>query len=162
VSRFCYAYDEKRETNMVATAMRSRKHKKSYKKYLRSLTPSDGCIFCRLDIGDPQYISETTHFKIVRNRFPYDLWDARPVVDHLMLVPKQHTDTLKNLTPEESKEYIEQISEFENQGYNIYARTPGSTMKSVIHQHTHLIKIESKERRRIVITSKRPFVRIAR
>jgi diadenosine tetraphosphate (Ap4A) HIT family hydrolase len=162
VSRFCYAYNEKGETNMVATAMRSRKHKKLYKKYLGSLKPEDGCIFCQLDNGDPQYISETMHFKVVRNRFPYDLWDARPVTDHLMLVPKQHTDTLKNLTAEESKEYIEQISEFENQGYNIYARTPGSTMKSIIHQHTHLIKIEPKERRRIVITSKRPFVRIAR
>lgn len=143
------------------TAMRSRKHKRLYKKYLRSLKPTDECIFCALNMGDTQYISETTHFKVVRNRFPYDLWDTQPVIDHLMLVPKQHTDTLKNLTAEESKEYIEQISEFESLGFNIYARTPGSIMKSVTHQHTHLIKVEPTSRRRIVITTRRPFIRIA-
>lgn len=144
------------------TAMRSRKNVRLYKKYLRTQRPNDECAFCALGASDPQYISESEHFKVIRNRFPYDLWDAQRVVDHLMLVPKQHTNTLKNLTPNESKEYIEQISMFESDGYNIYARTPGSSMKSIVHQHTHLIRIEPKSRRRIIITTAKPFVRIAR
>jgi galactose-1-phosphate uridylyltransferase len=114
----------------MTAAMRSRKHAKQYKKYQQSLKDVDDCAFCILDMEDPQYISETIHFKVIRNRFPYILWDAQRVVEHLMLVPRQHTDTLKTLSPGESKEYVELISDFENRGYNIYARSPRSSSKS--------------------------------
>jgi diadenosine tetraphosphate (Ap4A) HIT family hydrolase len=146
----------------MTSAMRSRKHARQYKKYQQAIKHNVECVFCALDAADPQYVSETVHFKVIRNRFPYVLWDAQRVVDHLMLVPRQHTDTLKTLSPKESKEYVELISDFENKGYNIYARSPRSSLKSVLHQHTHLIKVEPRSRRRVVITTAKPFVRFAR
>jgi diadenosine tetraphosphate (Ap4A) HIT family hydrolase len=143
-------------------AVRSRKDKRAYAQYLRSLGPAEGCQFCLLQPGDSQLLWESNNFKIIINRFPYALWDTKPVEEHLMLVPKQHTVTLKNLSPKESQEYVELISDYEHRGYNIYARSPGSSMKSVLHQHTHLIKLSPTRRRRIIITTIKPFIKIAR
>lgn len=143
-------------------AIRSRKDKRAYTQYLRSLGPAKGCQFCALQPGDSQFMLESTYFMVIRNRFPYILWDTKPVEEHLMLVPKQHTITLKNLTAEESQEYVAFISDYEHKGYNIYARSPGSSMKSVIHQHTHLIKLSPTRRRRLIITTVKPFIKIAR
>ena len=121
-------------------APRSRRDQKAYDQYVKNLPADAPCTFCALGNDDQYFISETEHFKIVRNRFPYTYWDYNIVQDHLMIVPKQHTDTLKDLSFLESKEYIEQISIYEYQGYNIYARTPGSNIKTIVHQHTHLMK----------------------
>lgn len=120
--------------------LRSRKNQTIYDKYQASLPADAPCIFCTLAEGDEQFISESVHFKVLRNRFPYENWDYHKVDEHLMIVPKKHTDTLKELSFVESKEYLELITNFEFEGYNIYARTPGSKSKSIIHQHTHLIK----------------------
>jgi diadenosine tetraphosphate (Ap4A) HIT family hydrolase len=132
----------KRETNMKA--MRTRKNQAAYDKYLASLPLDAPCVFCGLNKGDDQFITESKYFKIVSNRFPYDRWDGHKVAEHIMIVPKQHTDTLKDLSFIESKEYVQLISTYEFEGYNIYARTPGSSSKSIIHQHTHLIKFTPK------------------
>lgn len=121
-------------------APRSRKGQRAYDRYIKKLPANAPCTFCALGHDDENFVSETEHFKIVRNRFPYTYWDYNTVEDHLMIVPKQHTDTLKDLTFMESKEYIEQVSAYEHKGYNIYARTPGSNIKTVVHQHTHLMK----------------------
>lgn len=133
-----------RRTRETMKSFRTRKNQIAYDRYRAALPPDALCAFCSLKPGDEQFISESTHFKVVRNRFPYDSWDAHKVAEHIMLVPKQHTDTLKDLSFIESKEYIEIISNYEFEGYNIYARTPGSNAKSVIHQHTHLIKFHPK------------------
>lgn len=132
------------------SALRSRKSTAEYKKYLASLLPDGKCQFCDISTDDEQYVSESQYFKIILNRFPYTKWDTQPVEEHLMIVPKQHTDTLKDLSFEESKEYVELISEYEHDGYSIYARPPGSKMKSVNHQHTHLIKIRIKQKTKII------------
>jgi diadenosine tetraphosphate (Ap4A) HIT family hydrolase len=134
-------------------AVRSRSDKLGYKKYLESLTPEDGCQFCSIEQGHQQFVSDSSHFKIILNKFPYAKWDSQPVAEHLMIVPKQHTDTLRDLSFEESKEYVELISEYEHDGYNIYARTPGSNMKSVKHQHTHLIKLAPRHKTRAIFLS---------
>ena len=38
------------------------------------------------------------------------------------------------------QQYVDLIEEYEQIGYNIYARAPASVIKSIQHQHTHLIK----------------------
>lgn len=125
-------------------ALRTRKNQIAYDRYRASLPADALCVFCSLTSDDEQFISESKHFKVLYNRFPYSRWDDHKVAEHLMMVPKQHTDTLKDLSFLESKEYVEMISNFESEGYNIYARTPGSNAKSIIHQHTHLIKFHPK------------------
>lgn len=140
------------------SAVRSRKDKANYKKYLDELKIDDSCQFCKFDKVHEQYLVETEHFFVVLNKFPYTKWDTQPVQEHLLIVPKQHTDSLKDLSFEASKEYVELISGYEHDGYNIYARTPGSKMKSVKHQHTHLIKIKSRQRSHtFTITGKQLF-----
>jgi len=120
---------------------RSRKQFHEYNSYLKSLdSGASQCQFCELDAKSPQTIKITKYFKIARNIFPYSVWDSHQVDDHLLLIPKEHTDTLADLSKDAAAEFVKIISDYESSGYNIYARAPGSKMKSIIHQHTHLIK----------------------
>ena len=134
---------------------RSRKHAQIYSKHLKK-SDKKICDFCAIGKDSVQYISETKSFKILNNIFPYSLWDGLTVEDHLLIVPKIHTDTLSDLSPEESKEFIKLISKYELKGYNVYARAPGSIRKTVAHQHTHLIKTKGKVKK-LVFTIYRPF-----
>ena len=140
------------------TATRSRKQVKDYRKHRKNTTKPDGCAFCLIDIKSSQFISETMHFKIIRNIFGYSLWDSQRVDDHLMIVPKVHTDNLSKLPEKAAIEFVKILGEYEAKHYNVYARAPASVMKTVVHQHTHLIKPSGKPRRFIFFLRK-PYVR---
>ncbi|HSX23688.1 MAG TPA: HIT domain-containing protein [Candidatus Saccharimonadales bacterium] len=142
------------------TAPRNRKQVKAYDKHLAEVEPpSKGCSFCAINKGSPQFVTETKSFKVIRNIFPYSLWDSQPVKDHLMLIPKRHTDTLADLTPAAAQEFVKLLSSYESKGYSVYARAPGSVIKTVLHQHTHLIKHGDKVIKGLLYLRK-PYVRL--
>ncbi len=104
---------------------------------------NDGCPFCSPDKS--RIIEEGKTALVIRNIFPYDLWESRKTKDHLMVVPKRHRPTLHSLTTPERNEIMAFIAKYEKNGYNIYARAESSTQKSIPdHQHSHLIATESK------------------
>lgn len=139
---------------------RSRKAEKSYK-YDRKKLPVKGCVFCDIDSASHQMIKETANFKIIQNIYPYTYWDLQRVTDHIMVVPKCHTDTISDIKKEHAQEYLAILSEYEKQGYNIYMRAPGDSIKTVVHQHTHLIKPKGK-RISILLYITKPHVRFMR
>lgn len=143
------------------TAPRSRKHEVNYRRHRRSLDPKAGCEFCEINDQHEQFVGETAHFKIIKNIFPYSVWDEQDVVDHLMLVPKLHTDSFTIFSPEISVEYVELLSGFEDKGYSFYTRAANSTAKTVVHLHTHLIKLNGKHKR-IVLYARKPYIRFAK
>ena len=120
------------------TVVRSRHSEKLYKAYMAK--HGKGCDFCDIIEGHPQFVTETTSFKIIKNRFPYAFWDDQEVGDHLMVVPKEHTESLASFTPKQATEYLKLISNYELHGYHVYARAVKSVSRSIVHQHTHLIK----------------------
>jgi diadenosine tetraphosphate (Ap4A) HIT family hydrolase len=111
-----------------------------YGKHLRATRNSVDCPFCSITSSSKQLISESQHFKVIYNIFPYNKWDYSNVTEHLLLIPKQHTDNLGTLPPAAMQEFVELISKYESIGYDIFARSPHSKSKTVKHQHTHLIK----------------------
>lgn len=141
---------------MIGT--RSHAHLSRYKSHL-SKKPEGHCEFCAYRAGDADVILETKSFKIIRNIFPYNTWDLQDVSDHLMIVPKKHTETLNDLTAQEAVEYVDLLGSYESRGYNVYARAPASGMKSVIHQHTHLLRTTGKIKR-VLFYTKRRFLRV--
>lgn len=142
------------------SATRSRKEQVLYKKYLKTVD-KNVCVFCEIKKGSDQLLSSTKYFKVIKNIFPYSIWDGQKVVDHLMVTPKKHTDSLKNMPDTQKVEYVNLIETYEQKGYNIYARAPVSKMKSIIHQHTHLIKTEGMHKKLIVLNTK-PYLRIVK
>ena len=138
---------------------RSQKETRIYKKYRRSFRGKKNCVFCEINSSSNELVQEAQHFKVIKNKFPYSLWDEQSVEDHLMIVPKKHTDTLSDLTPNEAKEYVVLVSAYEKHGYNVWARAPQSTIKSVIHQHTHLIK-PGKKVIKFLFYIRNPYMRI--
>ncbi len=137
------------------TASRSIKEENQYRQYRRTHA-GEKCPFCSIDYGHVQYVEETNQFKVIRNRIPYSIWDGQGVLDHLMITPKVHTDNLKGMDADAALEYIDLLSGYESQGYNVYARTPGSSIKSVTHQHTHLLKLDG-DNKRFVLVLRKPF-----
>lgn len=142
------------------TAPRSRKEEKTYKTYLKGIDHT-GCVFCQIQAGSDQLVEETKYFKIIKNLFAYSIWDGQQVVDHLMIVPKTHTDTLANMTDSQKIEYVNLIEKYEKLHYNTYTRVPSSTVKSISHQHTHLIKLEGYTKW-FVLLIRKPYFRLAR
>ena len=140
------------------TAPRSRKEVKLYDKYQATVDKAS-CSFCHLKESGEQMVLETESFLVVRNLFPYSIWDGQRVVDHLMVVPKRHTDTLSDLSPSQAAEFLKIIGDYEREGYNVYARAPGSHMKSIVHQHTHLIKTAGLPKKFLFLLRK-PYIRV--
>lgn len=144
------------------TAQRSRKEEQIYKKYYKKLQagPSaNKCVFCSIKSNSDQIVEETKYFKIMYNIFPYSIWDSEPIISHLMIVPKMHTDKLGKLPAPAGKELLKLIDAYEDKGYNLYARAPGSKIKSITHQHSHLIKPGGK-RKKFIFFTRIPYIRI--
>lgn len=140
------------------SATRSRKEEKAYKQYQKTVDSST-CQFCAINKKNEQFISSTKSFKVIRNIFAYSIWDGQVVTDHLLVIPKRHTDSLGGFSPSEAAELLKTLDGYEKEGYNVYARAPSSTIKSVVHQHTHLIKTAGAPKKFIFLLRK-PYIRI--
>ncbi len=138
------------------TVVRSRHNEKLYKTYSAKRC-GKGCDFCSIAKGDPQFVAETMSFKVIRNKFPYVFWDDQAVEEHLMVVPKQHAESLASFTLEQAVEYLKLISDHEMNGYHAYVRAVKSISRSIFHQHTHLIKGMGKPKK-IVLQVEKPHI----
>lgn len=138
------------------SATRSREEEKRYKAYIKTL-PKDICVFC--EGLNEELVESGTFFKVIRNIFGYSIWDGQKVADHLMIVPHMHTDAIANFTDEMILEIHKLIAKYEQDGYNLYARAPLSKIKSVLHQHTHLIKTEG-DPKKLIMLSRKPYLRL--
>lgn len=129
-----------------------RKTRKRYKARMIS-----ACAFC-----DPatlaKKIADFDHSYIVANLTSYDHWELHDVTEHLLLVPKRHVESLGDLDDSEKLEIMQVCSDYEKQGYNVYARGFQSSNKSIPHQHTHLIKITGKQAKAALFVKKPYFL----
>lgn len=136
---------------------RARKAEKQYRKLRKQQGPSADCKFCQITSGHDEFVEEGEHFKVITNRFRYSYWDEQDVDDQVMLVPKIHTESIRELPLEAATEFLDFIGKYEAKGFSIYARPPQSVTKSIAHQHTHLIKTKGK-RKRLMVYSRKPFI----
>jgi diadenosine tetraphosphate (Ap4A) HIT family hydrolase len=116
-----------------------------------------GCPFC-----DPAEISyrireETPHFYVILNNPPYFIWEHHHVLEHLLVIPKRHVDTLNDFSDAELLEYGRITGRYETKDYSIYARSDTSPRRSVTHQHTHLIKID-RTQPRFSLYIRKPYI----
>ena len=102
-------------------------------------------------------VEETAHNHSMHNKYSYQYWEFMHVLDHLMIVPRRHVERLSELTDEEKIDTINVIAKYEDLGYNVYARESTSAVKSVPHQHTHLIKTANRKAR-IYLYLSRPYL----
>ena len=141
----------------MSTLHRSRKDELSYRHYLKShVQPKGICVFCELKGDDHQIIREFPQFYVIKNIFPYSVWDSSIVRDHLMIVPKRHIESTSKFSDKETLEHHKITAIYEKNGYDLYSRGVSSTMKSVQHQHTHIIKTTGEQIRGLVFMDK-PF-----
>ena len=117
-------------------------YRKTVKKYFDRQKVTE-CPFCA-SATLARAVKETKSAYIVPNLTFYDVWEGHNVLDHLIVVPKRHVKSMKDLTEAERLEIIDLIADYESQDYSAYARGVGTITRSVEHQHTHLIKLDHK------------------
>ncbi len=142
-------------------ATRSRKEEQKYALHRKTKSFKTECSFCAIHPDEDQFVSQTKSFMIVKNIYPYTLWDSQGVEDHLLLIPKTHTNSLSSFDNEAALEYVKLLSEYEKAGYDISARGYKSNRKTVTHHHTHLIKLNRKTKKFIFLIRK-PYIRIVK
>lgn len=98
---------------------------------------------------------------VIPNRVSYDMFESMRVVDHLMVIPKKHHESMATFDDAEKIDAMKIIGEYEALGYNIYARAKDSISRSVKHQHTHLLKLDNKPSN-LVIYARKPYFMIAK
>jgi len=135
-----------------------RKTHKNYRRHRKADEHKGDCPFC--DTLDERIVKSTKTMNVIPNRVFYDIFEGRKVLDHLMIVPKRHIETLKDFTDKEKVEMMTLAGEYESQGYNVYARGVGSLTRSVKHQHTHLIKITNERMPRMYVYIRKPYLLI--
>lgn len=148
----------KKLTFHAGSIVRNRAHQKAYNEYRRYKTP--GCQFCEFTIDLDHVLEEYQLFWIVRNLFPYHIWDGSRTGEHLMIVPKRHVDTIAHFTDEERIAYMDLLAYYESAGYSIYLRSTQSGRKTVAHQHTHLIEVGESIKAQLFI--EKPHINLTR
>ncbi len=139
-------------------ATRSIKEEKRYSKY-RKNKMQNRCVFC--SPSSDEVFKETKSFFIIKNKFAYSVWDGQGVKDHLMIVPKKHTDSLSDFSSHEIIEYFDIVSSYEKEGYDLWSRAPKSNRKTVTHLHSHLILLDRKTKKFLFYLNK-PYLRLSR
>lgn len=106
-----------------------------------------GCSYCNdHKNGTYDLVKKGKTMVLFRNRVSYDMFEGQRVTEHLLVVPIRHVESIAEFTKEEKLEQMDIIGEYEKQTYDVYARGIGSVTRSMLHQHTHLIKMENKHK----------------
>ena len=126
---------------MVVLDSRSRGNAERYKEFRAQ---ANGCPFCEINQNLNKIVEENSTMWVIVNAFKYEIWDNCSVLNHLMIVPKRHTDFLGGFNFDESMDYVELLEKYDELGYSVYGRASANEQKSVAHQHTHLFKLGAK------------------
>ena len=78
-----------------------------------------------------------------------------------MVIPKDHRDTLINFTDEEAAEWTRVCARYEEKGYSLYTRSQDNITRSIIHHHTHLIRL-GKKRKKYIVYIRKPHILMTR
>lgn len=141
---------------MRATMLRSRHDQKRYDEY-RNNKQGDDCDFCIM-IPETVYLETTRYFSVVRNNFPYRVWDSAFVTDCLMLVSQRHFVLLGDMTKAEQSEYLSLLAAYEAKGCTYYSRGKAMVTGSQLHFHTHLLQLGKRIRAAVFIDKPHIFV----
>ena len=112
-------------------------------KQMRDLAARGVCAFCRENIEaemrEPIEL-ETDHWVVKKNDYPYERTKL-----HLLLIPKEHVNTLSKLSPASRHDLIDTIVQAENKwsltSYAVGIRSGDMRYNggSVEHLHAHII-----------------------
>ncbi|HET7629878.1 MAG TPA: hypothetical protein VFK03_00725 [Candidatus Saccharimonadales bacterium] len=124
---------------------RDRETQAGYESYIRRLKEQHGgeapCPFCGIEADDPGVVLEEGSMYVIKNRFPYTIYDGQEVTDHLLLIPKRHVLNLGALAIREKDDYFALYAKLEDEGYSAVTRAPGANSRSIQgHVHTHQFK----------------------
>lgn len=133
-----------------------RSTRKNYIKHNANDNIADGCTFCN-EVGGSRIVEEATTMYVIPNRISYDMFEGLPVIDHRMVIPMRHIESIADFTKQEQSDFMKIVGTYEKEGYSIYARGSDNVNRSVRHQHTHLIRL-GKKKPTLVLHIRKPHI----
>ena len=120
-------------THLYRNPKIEKKHQIELKKYEKKGI----CPFCVSGLKDQSIKKEGGCFLVIWNKYPYQLYKGREVEKHLLIIPRDHVESIKKL---EKDKYDSIVAEWKAKkpDATIY-REQGDPEKSVPHAHIHLI-----------------------
>lgn len=110
-------------------SLRTERTESRYQKLLQAGHLEQQCRLC-----DGILVKEFKYWKVIQNRFPYDL-----IADvHHMIIPKRHVKEI-DLTMEERKEYEEIKRNYIDRKYQYILEATNKSKSIAEHLHLHLI-----------------------
>lgn len=105
------------------------------------------CVFCPDSLPKRHNIIDnfgegSAAFSVVRAKPPYAHFDGQRVLDHVLVIPKVHVESLDELDKEARTtldEYLDEMQHSvpEDRAFQRYTRDRSNPSKSVSHLHTH-------------------------
>lgn len=129
---------------MTYDMFRSPQTIKAYHRHHANLPKNVACEFCTFQNGHPQIIKDYGDLLVVRNKFPYKMWDNYFVNDQIMLIPKRHITSIAEFDSSEDQQFLTAVKDYESRDYCTYSRVPSAKSKSIAHLHIHFIKLSDK------------------
>lgn len=120
--------------NVMSDLLRSKELAEEYIKHRAGGAMNDGCVLCKAES-----IKTFIHWKVINNKFPYDLIAAT----HHMLMPIRHVKEA-DLTDEEKVELISIKDDYVQQ-YDYILEATNKTKSIPQHFHLHLIIVKTRD-----------------
>lgn len=109
----------------------------TYNKYLQLAGTGSTCALCE---DTRIVVEEKGPIRVIKNDYPYAVFQGLPVEDHLMVVTRRHVSELSDLTYEEAAIYWRFCAEFSKRSYSLFTQAATKSQRSIPgHVHTHLI-----------------------
>ena len=120
---------------------RDPKVQQAYHEHLARLDSQYGgnmpCPLC--SAAERQVVEETDEMLVVVNDFPYNIYDGRSVLRHMMIVPKRHEPLFAGFSDKEKTEYWGLVVKYHEAGFANMTRSAVDAYRSIPdHLHTHL------------------------
>lgn len=101
------------------------------------------CVLCS-SVQQKQAIHVSETMLVLRNDYPYAKFDGQIVREHLMIVPRNHKESIGLFTAVERTEYLHLLAIYSARGYATMTRSSTDKNRSVpAHFHTHLFRYDN-------------------
>jgi hypothetical protein len=119
---------------------RSPKMHAAYLKQMEQTRQNAASTACALCDKGRTVVQEHGPIRVIKNDYPYAVFQGMPVREHLMVITARHVGGLSELTYEEAAVYWRICAEYSGRDYTLFTQAATKSQRSIPgHIHTHLI-----------------------
>lgn len=117
---------------------RTKEIEDKYQKFLKTIS-EDYCPFCK-NLDKESIVLKFSNWIVVKNSFPYNIFEDEKVLDHLLFTPIRHVSCMEDLTWLEQNDFWHISEKLPNFIEYVLIRNKIKDQSVKGHLHFHLLK----------------------